>query len=331
MERIDFVVLWVDGSDEKWLKEKEKYSPKRVGYNSAENRFREWDNLKYWFRGVEKYAPWVNSIYFITCGHYPEWLNKDHPKLKIVNHDDYIPTKYLPTFNSNVIELNLHRIKDLSENFVLFNDDTFIIYDTKPTTFFKKDKPRDEFVFNTILPIGEKGGIAYININNLNIINKYFIKNEVIKQNIKKIFNWRYGKNLIRTMLLMPWEVFVGFRNPHLPMSHKKSTFTKLWKIEKEALEETCNNKFRGKNDLNHWLMRYWNLCLGKFEPRKSSVGQYFNVSDNNKPILDYIKKQIGSMICINDMSTDFDFEKAKQEINEAFNTILTEKSKYEM
>lgn len=34
-------------------------------------RYRDWENLKYWFRGVETFAPWVNKVYFITYGHIP--------------------------------------------------------------------------------------------------------------------------------------------------------------------------------------------------------------------------------------------------------------------
>lgn len=34
-----------------------------------EERYRDWDNLQYWFRGVEKFAPWVRKIHFVTWGH----------------------------------------------------------------------------------------------------------------------------------------------------------------------------------------------------------------------------------------------------------------------
>lgn len=56
-------------------------------------------------------------------GQKPERLNENHPKLVLMNHKDYIPSDYLPTFNSQTIKLNLHRIPDLSEKFVLFIDD----------------------------------------------------------------------------------------------------------------------------------------------------------------------------------------------------------------
>ena len=88
MEKIDFVLLWVDGSDPAWLEEKNKYSDVQVNVSASAARYRDWDNLQYWFRGVEKYAPWVNKIFFITWGHLPKWLNINHPKLQIVRHEE---------------------------------------------------------------------------------------------------------------------------------------------------------------------------------------------------------------------------------------------------
>ena len=107
---IDFVIIWVDGNDKQWQAEKAKYDGKTVTNANSEVRFRDWDNLQYWFRGVEKFAPWVNKIHFVTWGHLPKWLDTTNPKLNIVNHKDYIPSKYLPTFNSHTIELNLSLI-----------------------------------------------------------------------------------------------------------------------------------------------------------------------------------------------------------------------------
>ena len=112
-QKIDFVIAWVDGSDLEWQKEKNKYAnpgDTTLQVDASMVRYREWDTLRYWFRAVEKYAPWVNQVYFVTCGHVPKWLNMDAPKLHFVRHQDYIPEQYLPTFSSHPIELNLHRI-----------------------------------------------------------------------------------------------------------------------------------------------------------------------------------------------------------------------------
>ena len=142
--KIDFVILWVDGNDENWLKEKNKYL--HLEGDMQENRFRDCNNLKYLFRGIEKYANYVNKVFFITWGHVPKWLNVKNKKLRIVKHEEFIPNKYLPTFNSNVIEMNLHRIKDLSEQFILFNDDLFILNKLEPSYFFQNGKPKDMYI-----------------------------------------------------------------------------------------------------------------------------------------------------------------------------------------
>ena len=186
-DRIDIVILWVDGADPLWLEEKAKYSPKKADYSSDANRFRDWDNLQYFFRGIEKYAPWVGNIFFITWGHVPAWLNTDHPKLKIIRHSDYIPRQYLPTYNSNTIELNLHRIEQLSEQFILFNDDMFLIRPSKPEDFFMNGQPRDEFSLNPVLPMGEKYRIAHTIVNNMGVINTHFDKKACFKQHGKNI------------------------------------------------------------------------------------------------------------------------------------------------
>ena len=75
--KIDFVITWVDGADPKWLAEKlrtlqEVDSLEAQKTDSSDLRFRnDFDFLKFWFRGVEKFAPWVNQIFFVTYGHTP--------------------------------------------------------------------------------------------------------------------------------------------------------------------------------------------------------------------------------------------------------------------
>ena len=140
---IDFVITWVDMNDAQWQKDFATHSGK-IDNNTnefSEARFREYGLLKYWFRGVEKFAPWVRKIHFVTCGQRPEWLNTHHPQLHLVNHEDYIPTSFLPCFNSSLIEIYLHKIEGLSEHFVYFNDDFFIISPITPERFFTTDCP----------------------------------------------------------------------------------------------------------------------------------------------------------------------------------------------
>mgnify|MGYP001860213313 FL=1 len=139
-EPIDFVVTWVDDNDPKWRAQKTAFETSLSRddmYKNSNARYREMGLLKYWFRGIDKFAPWVNRIHFVTCGHVPKWLNIAHPKLNIVAHRDYMQSKYLPTFNSNAIELGLYKIQGLCENFVYFNDDMYITAPVKKEYFFR--------------------------------------------------------------------------------------------------------------------------------------------------------------------------------------------------
>lgn len=329
MEKIDFVLLWVDGADPAWLEEKNRWSPVKQDYGTGDNRFRDWDNLQYWFRGVEKFAPWVNQIYFITWGHLPKWLNTEHPKLRVICHQDYIPQQYLPTFNSDTIETNLFRIKELSEHFVLFNDDMFLIDSTSPDDFFVNGMPRDSFVENLLAPV-RGSGITHTKLVITEIINSHFKKRSVHKKFRRKIYSLKNGIQNLITLYFTPFSYFTGFRNPHLSQAHLKSTFDEVWKQEEEALDTSCRNRFRGTNDVSHWLMRYWNLCQGCFEPRDRRFGKYFEAGDDNTALCTYIRGKKGKVVCINDMSKKYNFEQAKTEINAALQSILDQKSAFE-
>ena len=77
---IDFVVTWVDMDDPKWKEEFNRYCGKidNSVNELSEARFRDHGFLKYWFRGVDTFAPWVRKIHFVTSGQHPVWLNTDH-------------------------------------------------------------------------------------------------------------------------------------------------------------------------------------------------------------------------------------------------------------
>lgn len=331
--QIDFVVLWVDGNDENWIQEKKRYSNiLKKDYADSLIRYRDWQLFKFWFRGIEKFAPWVNKVHFITWGHVPPWLNLNHPKLNIVNHHNFIPEKYLPTFNSNVIELNIHRISGLAEKFVLFNDDFFLINSVKEKDFFLKGKPCDELVFNTIVQEDYSDIFTHSLLNNVGILNMNFSKRkQFIKYPFKHI-NLKYGAGLFRNLLLLSWSGYTGFKNRHLPQPFLKKTFELVWNREAKYLNAVCHNKFRDRTDLTQYLIREWHLVRGDFYPiNKNSQGKYFDLGEDNSKAINVIKSQRIKMICLNDSVEVKDFDQRKDELIKAFNFILPEKSTYEI
>jgi len=330
---IDFVVLWVDGNDPKWQAEKAKYQGKTTDDSNSVNRFRDWGLMPYWFRAVESFTPWVRKIHFVTCGHVPPWLRLDHPKLNHVRHSDYIPAEYLPTFSANTIEMNIHRIPDLAENFVLFNDDTFLLRSMEKEDFFRNGLP---CTYGGEVPVycrGDAGIWPHLVTNDLRVVNNHFPKPESVRRYSKKYINraYRWQDNL-RTLAaekLFP-ESFLGFKYLHAPSAFRKQTFEEIWKAEPELLRSTSRNRFRTNDDVNQWLATWWQVANGAFQPYVVD-----NVVDDvTDSSIGYLCRLIASqrhdMVCLNDPADGVDFAMLSQKLKDAFDGILTEKSGFE-
>lgn len=329
MDKIDFVITWVDGGDPAWQLEMAKYVAGK-GTDASSCRYRDWDNLQYWFRGVEKFTPWVNKIYFVTWGHVPSWLNTEHPKIQVVRHEEFLEEAYRPTFNINAIELNLHKIEGLSEQFVFFNDDMFLIRPMEPEDFFKNGLPRDCCIETAVEQDDIHNPFAHILLNDAALVNMHYKKREVIRKNWKKWFSPAYGINVLRNVLMFPYGQFSGFKYTHMPSPFLKSTYEKLWSEEYEALDSVCRNKFRTVFDLNQYVMKYWQYMEGKYEPQTLHMGSFYTIGKDDEEIQRTLRGQERKMICMNDDARIDDFEAAKHAIIDAFETILPEKSSFE-
>ncbi|WJV48373.1 stealth conserved region 3 domain-containing protein [Streptomyces flavofungini] len=139
---VDAVYTWVDDSDPDWRAARTAaLGGAAEGADSSADsgtvRFRNRDELRYSLRSLAMYAPWVRHVYLVTAGQVPDWLDRDHPGLTVVDHRDlFADPSALPTFNSHAIETQLHRIEGLAEHFLYFNDDMFLGRPTTPGTFF---------------------------------------------------------------------------------------------------------------------------------------------------------------------------------------------------
>lgn len=332
--KIDFVVTWVDGSDKSWQQEKSKYD---LAYDSAEvddtnERYRDWENLKYWFRGVEKYAPWVRKVHFITWGHLPIWLNTAHPKLNIVRHQDYIPAKYLPTFNSHTIEWNMHRIEGLCEQFVYFNDDIFLTGPVKAEDFFKNGKPCDMLAFQPVVANPANPVMSHIYLNNSLVISKYFSKRENVRKQIGNYFKLGYpALYFVYNLLELAFPLFTGFYTVHGPSPFLKGTYRTLWQKEAKLLEETCGHRFRSGEDVSQYLAREWQKLSGNFHAQNITKHfRYFDVKSDNPALVRAIASPQTKIVCINDANETIDFVQAKRQVIAALEQILPEKSEFE-
>lgn len=327
MKKIDFVVTWVDNNDPNWRSERNLFSPENYKMNE-ENRYREYGFFKYWFRGVEKYAPWVNKVFLVTSGHLPEWLNIKNEKLVHIKHEDYIPEKYLPTFNSNVIELNLHRIPELSDSFVLFNDDLFLNAPTQPDDFFHEGLPREFGIYSFCIPWLEFSSIEF---NNVKTINKYFPNRRDMWKNWTKYFTFKYGLTQFRTFLTFPWPHITGYYNAHLTSSILKKNIFTLWEKEPELFDKVSQHRFRETTDINQWLISHWQIESNEFYPQSKSFGKLRIVNDFETIVHD-LRREKYKILCINDQTDmSIDTEKAAEEILKEFEEKFPEKCSYEL
>ncbi len=328
---IDFVITWVDMSDPEWQADFAKYSGNKGNTKNgvSEARFRDYGFLKYWFRGVEKFAPWVRKVHFVTSGQKPEWLDDSHPKLHLVNHEDYIPAQFLPTYNSVVIERYLHKIPGLAEHFVYFNDDFYIINAISEERFFRNGLPCDiaAFLYNP------SWSQWYKRIkNNLRIINRYFNKRDVMARDHDKWFDKSYGSRARWNYLLKPYGKFITLRTPHNAQPYLKTTFEEVWAVAGKELTETSANRFRALTDYTPELFRTWQICRGNFEPYNTYRDtKMFPLMVRPKQAVRAIREQAYSLVCLNDNIHIRNYAQVMENIENAFESILPEKSAFEL
>lgn len=327
-DEIDIIIPWVDGDDLDWQAEKDLYTGKTG--DDRKIRYRDWDNLKYLFRGIEKNLSWIRKVHFVTWGHIPKWMNTECSKLNIVKHSDYIPKEYLPVFSSHPIELNFHKIEDLAEHFIYANDDTFFLRPIQSNYYFQNGLPVDSAIQN-VLQFHRWDGIDHIVANNLILLNRNHKKRKIMRALPEKWFSYKYGKSMLQNMFLLPFSNFTGFVDYHMPNAYLKSTFEEVWNKETEILDATCHNRFRCSQDVNQWLMRYWQLVNGKFVPCSPHKGRFLVIGKDDELIRRTILNQECETICLSDDNESIDFEKERDFIIQLFEQIFPEKSMFEI
>lgn len=138
---VDLVYTWVQEPTPQQYIHKMKDCDGGLGGEGLMNmqRFRNMGTLRHSLRSVILNLPWVRTIFVVTNGEFPCWL-QEKGKVKFVTHADIFKRKEdLPTYNSEAIEVNLHYIKRLSEHFIYFNDDWLVGKHLKISDFFNPD------------------------------------------------------------------------------------------------------------------------------------------------------------------------------------------------
>lgn len=332
---IDFVVTWVNGNDLNWQKDKSKYDINVTKKGNGPERFRDWNQFYFWYRSVEKYAPWVRKVFLVTYGHIPSWINLQCPKLVFVKHTDYIPDKYTPTFSTVPITLNIHRIKDLSEHFVMFDDDMYLASSVQPADFFENGLPKICAISYPLKNYIYNGHFAHQLFGDIGVINGLINIQSSVLKNPELWFAKVYGKDRKYNKLAFIDSYVPGMFYSHLPIPLRKTDMEDLWELIPDILDESSSHKFRTYDDIERFIFTLYEIMDGRFIPvSKEHFGIAFHSLSTQ---LDLIDKAFQShkykAICLNDSVdvTKENFDKIRDKIEKILIREFPDKSSFEI
>lgn len=307
---VDVVFTWVNDTDDEW---RERYvlaneqAQEDLGLYAKDNaRFENHNELYYSVYSVLTYLKWVNRIFIVTDNQTPDWIEEiDSNKITIIDHKQIIDSQYLPTFNSHVIEANLHKIPNLSEDFIYFNDDVFVARPLPREHFFSKNGNASMFLAKKSLAKMRKKG--------------------VMTPTLFACFN-------CQELLKEQYQVEVDMPLVHTYIPLKKSYYEQAWQLYENQITAFLPNKFRSNNDLNlaSFLVPYLMFLEGCAVTR-AEVCYYFNIrtanamAQYNKLLAKKLRNEAPHSICAND------FNSQKQVSNYSENLEVFLKSYFDM
>lgn len=267
---VDVVIAWVDGSEASLLEKRERYldnkGEHKISSGAHSTRFASNNEIRYCVLSIIRFAPFVRNIFIVTDGQdpnlsseikasYPEWLNR----IRIVDHSEIFEgfEKYLPTFNSISIGNMIWRIKGLSENFVYFNDDTFLIREIKPEDWFVENTPvlRGRWVAVPLLRIMWNGIRIFLN------------RNLMGKKDYQPRASFHMGQWASASLLGFRFRYFT---NSHTPHTVEKKIVQDFFSINTAKFEKNISFRFRSYTQFtfislsNHLQLLGGNRLIGK-------------------------------------------------------------------
>ncbi|MDD4489816.1 MAG: Stealth CR1 domain-containing protein [Paludibacter sp.] len=307
---IDLVYLWVDGNDPIWIARKQEALIRRnsgikVNING---RYVDNDELKYSLRSVEKHLPWIRKIFIATNHQQPGWLNINHPKIELVNQDEFLPPEAIPCFNSVVIEYFIYRIPGLSDYFLYANDDMFVHTDLQPSYFFAGD------------------GFPVVRLQ------YQFMQRTEIK--LKKLFGIRinnYRKSIENALELIDRKYgmyYPGVSHHNIDAYRKDDFRAVIEDVFKDDLLPVLSNHFRDPSDIQRVLFHYYVLAIKhghlKFVNRRESC----RIRVQNSDFMGSLKRFNPDLFCLNDTERATDDDRAR--VRPFLDALYPEKSSFE-
>lgn len=264
-EPVDVVFTWVNNTDSAWRERYQQASRQPMNndiglYANDNARFENHNELYYSIHGVLKHLEWVRHIFIVTDNQTPDWFSSlRSEKISIIDHRQIIDEKYLPTFNSHVIEAHLHRIPNLSENFIYLNDDVFVARPLPKEHFFAPNGNASIFLADKSLQAMKDKGVMTPTL---------------------------FACSNCQLLLKKDYSVEIDMPLVHTYIPLKKSYFEKAWQLYGDRIQEFLANKFRSNHDLNlaTFLVPYLMYLNGK-SVACTEVCYYFNIRSSNAKI----------------------------------------------
>lgn len=225
---VDAVYTWVNHADPAWQKLYAESAPQNRSsqylHETADDiaRFQNRDELLYSIKSVEKYAPWVRTIFVVTNCELPSEL-VDCKRVVGVSHEEvFLEPDNLPTFNSHAIEANLHRTPGVAEHFIYFNDDVFLCRPVHRSDFFTDcGKP---YVFPSRHDIPEPSDVDLRPVDSAAI-------------NVRELLSAEFGYSPRKKL-------------HHAPFPLLRSTLFEMEERYAAQLRATASHRFRDATDL---------------------------------------------------------------------------------
>lgn len=291
-EPIDLVYTWVDGNDPAWQERKARYAPQGESHNVSAARLARFvnrDELRYSMRSAATFASWIRTIYLVTDGQVPEWLDPSHPKVRVVDHREiFRDPAVLPVFNSHAIESQLHHIDGLAEHYLYANDDTFFGRPLEPELFFHGN------------------GIA-----------KFFVSPETIDADppsVRDLPVMTAAKNG-RALMAAEFGVTVRRKFQHAAHPQLRSVLAEMERRHQVLFDQVAASRFRHPDDVSipSALHHYYAYARGRAVPGEWDY-HYQDISQPNTPRrLDALLRARPQVYCLNDIDSQ-EHQLAEQE-----------------
>lgn len=292
---MDIVITYVNGLDPIWQKEYERYTCQPV----LEKRFRDWGTLRYLFRGIEVNMPFIRKVHLVVSheSQVPEWVNRD--EVHVVLHSDIIPSEYLPTFNCNPIEMHLHKIEGLDEEYLYFNDDIYPLLKCAPEDFFRDGK-------------GVLG------------MSKHWISCGMFKRICR-------NSNVLARKALGLKASCSFLRPQHVCTPMLKSECGVLYSLVEREIRDSVT-RVRSKNNLNQYLFLDYMYLKGKIINERLSKKHFSVGVISPKKLQEFVINPTHKLTCINDVQLSEDrYRELHTALLEAFELRFPNKSKFEL